>query len=71
MIETIMKKGTAKQGTYEKARVAKRTVKYGVVCTVRRFAQIWPDHSLKVGTVQGWENRCNREVPTAAGHASL
>ena len=31
----------------------------------------WPGHSLKEGTVQGWENRCNREVPTAADHTSL
>ena len=71
MIETIMDKGTVKQGTYEKARVAKCTAKYGVLCTVRCFGQIWPDHSLKEGTVQGWENRCNREVPTAADHTSL
>ena len=71
MIETIIDKGTTKQGTYEKARVAKCTAKYGVLCTILRFAEISPDHSLKEGTVQGWENRCNREVPTAADHASL
>ena len=33
------------------ARLAKHTAKYGVLCTVRRFAQIWPDHPLKEGTV--------------------
>ena len=42
-----MDKGTAKQGTYEKARVAKRIAKYGELCTIQCFAQIWPDHPLK------------------------
>ena len=27
--------------------------------------------SFKEGTLRGWENRCNREVPTVADHASL
>ena len=32
--------------------------------------QNWPDHPVKEVTVQGWEDRCHREVPTAMDHAS-
>ena len=71
VVETIMDKGTAMQGTYKKARVAKRAVGYGALCTDRHFTQIWSDCPLKDGTVRGWENRCNREVSTAVDHASL
>ena len=35
------------------------------------FTQYWPDHPVKEGTVQGWEDRCNREVTTAMDHGSL
>ena len=66
-----MDKGTTMRGTYEKARVAKRATKHEVLYNIRRFAQNWPDRPLKEGTVQGWENRCNRKVPTAVDHASL
>ena len=40
VVETIMDKGTTMQGTYEKARVAKCTAKYGVLCSDQSFAQI-------------------------------
>ena len=62
------------QGTYEKARiavVAKRSVKYGVLCTILHFAKTWLDCPLKGGMVQGGKNRYNHEVPTIADHASL
>ena len=57
VVETIMDKGQATRGTYEKfsadekARVAKRAAEYGVLSTVRHFAKIWPDSPLKEGTV--------------------
>ena len=42
-----MDKGTMMQGTHEKARVFRHVVKYGLLCTVRHFAKIWPDCPLK------------------------
>ena len=52
VVETTM---AATQGMYEKARVAKRTAKYGVLYTVPCFIQIWTDRLLKevfeVGTI--------------------
>ena len=71
VVETIIDKRTATWGTYEKARAAKHTVKYGVLCTVQCFTQIWPDSYLKEGNVQGWENRYNHKAPNAADHTSL
>ena len=68
VVDTIMDKGKATRGTYEKfssdekARVAKRAAEHGVLSTVRHFAKIWPDRPLKEGTVRGWKNRYNREV---------
>jgi len=68
VVDTIMDKGKATRGTYEKfssdekARVAKCTAEHGVLSTVRHFAKIWPDRPLKEGTVRGWKNRYNREV---------
>ena len=41
MIENIMDKETMMRGTYEKARVAKHTAEYGVLCTVQCFTQNW------------------------------
>ena len=71
LVETIMDKGIMKRGAYEKASIAKWVGKYGVLCTVQCFAQTLPNRPLKEGDVQGWENRCNHEVPTLVDHASL
>ena len=68
IVETLMEKGKATRGTYEKfsadekARVAKRAAEYGVLSTVRHFSKIWPERPLKEATVRGWRNKYNREV---------
>ena len=74
IVETIMDNEIMMQGMYEKARiamVAKRSVKYGVLCTILHCAKTWLDCTLKEGKVRGGKNRYNHEVPTVADHASL
>ena len=51
VVKTIMDKGTATRGTYEKARVAKCTMKYGVLCIIQGFAQNRPDRPLNKETL--------------------
>ena len=52
VVETIMNKRTAVRGTYEKAKVAKCSSKYGVLCTVRHYVKTWLDCPLKKGTFE-------------------
>ena len=40
VVETVIDKWTAMRATYEKARVAKRAAKYGILYVLPRFGQI-------------------------------
>ena len=78
MVATIMvDKGTVTRGMHEKARLAKHVVKYEVLCTVWRFAHIWPDYLLKkelfevgrIGVIMKFQlqetlHPCKCDIPT-------
>ena len=76
VVETIIYKGTAMRGTYEKfsldgkAKVAKCTAEYRVsFTTVQHIVKILPDHPLKEGTFL--VDRVCSVVSTAADNAPL
>ena len=54
VVEIIMDTGMTTWDMYEKARVAKGTAKYGVLCIVWHCAKTWLDSPLTERTVWGW-----------------